>query len=99
MRPSDLGVFLNESAAVATSLREMVLPVHMKKGVAAIAAHSLYYARWSNVGDVISPYQADASVLMKASPLILLIRLFLLSEPHLRLVWEKAVVMPTRLNE
>ena len=63
------------------------------------AAHSLYYARWSNVGDAIAPYQADTSVFMNVSPLILLMGLLLLSEPHLRLVWEKAVVTPTHLNE
>ena len=71
----------------------------MKKRAAAFAAHSLYYARWSNVGDAITPYQADMSVLMKASLLILLMGLFLLSELHLQLVWENTVVMPTHLKE
>ena len=57
-----------------------VMSFHLKKWVAAFAAHSLYYAPWSNVGDGITPYQADTSVLMKASPLILLMGCFLLSE-------------------
>ena len=77
----------------------MMLSFNMKERVAAFAANSLYYARWSNVGDAIAPYQADTSVLMKASPLIVLTGLFVLSEPHLRLVGEKAVVMPTHQNE
>ena len=47
----------------------------------------------------ITPYQADTSVFMNVSPLLLLMGLFLLSEPHLQLVWEKAVVTPTHLNE
>ena len=71
----------------------------MKKRAAAFAAHSLYYARWSNFRDATTSYQADTSVFMNVSPLILLMGLFLLSELHLRLVWEKDVNTPTHLNE
>ena len=44
-----LGDFMNQSAA------EIGIPVHMKKRAAEFAAHSLYYSRWSNVGDAITP--------------------------------------------
>ena len=92
-------IFTFEEPQLRRLFEKMVLSFHMKKRAAAFAAHSLYYAGGSNVGDAITPYQADTSVLVKASPRILLMRLFLLSKLHVRLVWDKAVVIQTHLNE